>query len=268
MQVGKLIRMERIFNRNTRKSIIVPMDHGVSAGPLAGLENMAKAVDEVAEGGANAVLGHKGLVRSGHRQSGRDVGLILHLSSSTGLSPAPNRKALTASVEDAIRHGADGVSLHINLGDANEAEMLADFGRVARDAERWGMPLLAMIYGRGPHIPDSLAPEVIAHCARVGAELGADIIKVPYTGDATSFAHVAASCCGVPVLIAGGPKSESTEDFLRMVDEAMKAGASGLSVGRNIFQHKNPRRLVAALTCIVHAGLSAEQALQSMGNEL
>ena len=266
MQVGKAIRMERIFNRNTRKSIVVPMDHGVSAGPLAGLENMAKAVDEVAEGGANAVLGHKGLVRSGHRQSGRDVGLILHLSSSTGLSPTPNHKALTASVEDAIRHGADGVSLHLNLGDANEADMLRDFGRVARDAERWGMPLLAMIYGRGPHIPNSRDPEVIAHCARVGAELGADIVKVPYTGDTASFVHVVASCCGVPVLIAGGPKSDETEDFLRMVSDAMKAGASGLSVGRNIFQHKSPRRLVAALTCIVHAGLSVEQALQSMGD--
>jgi class I fructose-bisphosphate aldolase len=241
------------------------MDHGVSEGPLAGLENMARAVDEVAEGGANAVLGHKGLVRSGHRRSGRDVGRRLHLSSSSSLSPTPNRKALTASVEDAIRHGADGVSLHINLGDANEADMLTDFGRVARDAERWGMPLLAMVYGRGPNISNSLDPKVVAHCARLGAELGADIIKVPYTGDVASFARVVASCCGVPVLIAGGPKNGSTEDFLRMVSEAMQAGAAGLSVGRNVFQHRDPRRLVAALTCIVHAGLSVEQALQSMG---
>ncbi|MDR2161786.1 MAG: 2-amino-3,7-dideoxy-D-threo-hept-6-ulosonate synthase [Desulfovibrio sp.] len=265
MQIGKSIRMERIFNRNTRKSIVVPMDHGVSVGPLAGLENMAKAVDEVAEGGANAVLGHKGLVRSGHRQSGRDVGLIMHLSSSTVLSPAPNRKSLTASVEDAIRHGADGVSMHINLGDAGEADMLADFGLVARDAERWGMPLLAMIYGRGPNIPNSLDPAVVAHCARLGAELGADIVKVPYTGDKESFAQVVEACCGVPVLIAGGPKSDSTQDFLRMVSDAMQAGAAGLSVGRNVFQHQTPRRLVAALTCIVHAGLSLEQVRQTMG---
>ena len=264
MHVGKSIRMERLFNRNTRKSIIVPMDHGVSVGPIKGLEDMAHAVNEVAEGGANAVLGHKGLVRCGHRRGGRDVGLVMHLSSSTDLSPSPNRKTLTASVEDAIRHGADGVSIHINLGDDHEAEMLDSFGRIARDAENWGMPLLAMMYGRGPKIADSLAPEIVAHCARVGAELGADVVKVPYTGDIDSFSFVVESCC-VPVLIAGGPKTEGTREFLEMVADAMRAGAAGLSVGRNVFQHENPRRLMTALACIVHAGMSVEQAMQGMG---
>ncbi len=264
MHVGKSIRMERLFNRNTQKSIIVPMDHGVSVGPIKGLENMTHAVNEVAEGGANAVLGHKGLVRCGHRGGGRDVGLVMHLSSSTDLSPSPNRKVLTASVEDALRHGADGVSIHVNLGDAHEAEMLDAFGRIARDAENWGMPLLAMMYGRGPNISDSLAPEVVAHCARVGAELGADVVKVPYTGDIDSFSFVVESCC-VPVLIAGGPKTADTRAFLEMVADAMRAGAAGLSVGRNIFQHESPRRLVTALACIVHGGMSVEQAVQGMG---
>lgn len=264
MHVGKSIRMERLFNRNTRRSIIVPMDHGVSVGPLKGLEDMAHAVNEVAEGGANAVLGHKGLVRCGHRQGGRDVGLVMHLSSSTDLSPSPNHKTLTATVEDAIRHGADGVSIHVNLGDEHEAEMLNAFGRIARDAENWGMPLLAMIYGRGPKISNSLAPEIVAHCARVGAELGADVVKVPYTGDIDSFNFVVESCC-IPVLIAGGPKTAGTREFLEMVSDAMRAGAAGLSVGRNVFQHADPKRLMTALACIVHAGMSVEQALQGVG---
>ncbi|MDR0827405.1 MAG: 2-amino-3,7-dideoxy-D-threo-hept-6-ulosonate synthase [Desulfovibrio sp.] len=267
MHIGKTIRMERIFNRDTGKSIIVPMDHGVSVGPLKGLERMTQAVTEVAEGGANAVLGHKGLVRCGHRKSGRDLGLIMHLSSSTDLSPAPNRKTLTASVEDAICHGADGVSIHVNLGDSYEAEMLADFGRVSREAERWGMPLMAMVYGRGPNIKNSLDPNIIAHCARVGAELGADVVKVPYTGDMDSFNFAVESCC-VPVLIAGGPKTETTLEFLHMVHDAMRAGASGLSVGRNIFQHPTPRKLMTALTCIVHAGMSVEQAYTVLGEEI
>ena len=264
MHVGKSIRMERLFNRNTHKSIIVPMDHGVSVGPLKGLEDMSSAVNEVAEGGANAVLGHKGLVRCGHRKGGRDVGLIMHLSSSTDLSPAPNRKTLTASVEDALRHGADGVSIHVNLGDPHEAEMLDDFGRIARDAEIWGMPLLAMIYGRGPKIQNGFDPEVVAHCARVGAELGADVVKVPYTGDIDSFAFVVESCC-IPVVIAGGPKTDTTREFLQTVSDAMKAGAAGLSVGRNVFQHPNPRRLMTALACIVHANMTVDQAIQGVG---
>jgi class I fructose-bisphosphate aldolase len=267
MQEGKLIRLERIFNRNTRRSIVVPMDHGVSVGPLEGLENMTRAVNEVAEGGANAVLGHRGLIRCGHRKGGRDIGLIFHLSSSTDLSPSPNRKTLSATVEDALRYGADGVSIHVNLGDDNEAEMLADFGRVAHSAESWGMPLLAMVYGRGPKIRNPLAPEIVAHCARVGGELGADVVKVPYTGDLDSFSFVVESCC-IPVLIAGGPKTETTLDFLNMVSDAMKAGASGLSVGRNIFQHPDPRRLMSVLTRIVHDNMSVQEALQGVGGEV
>ncbi|GHV53713.1 2-amino-3,7-dideoxy-D-threo-hept-6-ulosonate synthase [Deltaproteobacteria bacterium] len=260
MHIGKSIRMERLFNRNTKRSIIVPMDHGVSAGPLAGLENMPAAINEITEGGANAVLLHKGIVPCGHRKSGRDVGLIMHLSSSTELSPLANRKTLTASVEDALRYGADGVSLHINLGDPHESEMLADFGRIATDADMWGMPLLAMVYGRGPNIKNSLAPRVIAHCARVGAELGADVVKVPYTGDMESFHAVVEACC-VPVLIAGGPKTKSSREFLQMVGDAIKAGAAGLSVGRNVFQHPAPRKLLAALTGIVHEGMDVAEAM-------
>lgn len=264
MHAGKSIRMERIFNRSTKRSIVVPMDHGVSCGPLPGLENMAQAVDEVAEGGANAVLGHKGLVRCGHRQSGRDVGLVLHLSSSTDLSPAPNRKTITASVEDAIRHGADAVSIHVNLGDPDEAEMLDSFGRVAHDAESWGMPLIAMVYGRGPKIPNSLDPKIIAHSARVGMELGADVVKVPYTGNMDSFHDVVRGCC-IPVLIAGGPKTNTTREFLQMVYDAIQAGAAGLSVGRNIYQHENPRKLTAILARIVHENMGIDEAIEAEG---
>lgn len=264
MHAGKSIRMERIFNRNTKKAIIVPMDHGVSCGPLPGMENMAHAVNEVAEGGANAVLGHKGLIRCGHRQSGRDVGLVLHLSSSTDLSPAPNRKTLTASVEDAIRHGADGVSIHVNIGDPDEAEMLHSFGQVAHDAESWGMPLLAMVYGRGQKIPTGLDPKIVAHCARVGMELGADVVKVPYTGDMDSF-HAAVEGCCIPVLIAGGPKTNTTREFLQMVHDAMRAGAAGLSVGRNICQHENPRKLTAILSRIVHEEMGIDEAIEAEG---
>lgn len=266
MQIGKAIRMERLVNRATGKSIIVPMDHGVSVGPLEGLEDMRQAVNEVAEGGADAVLGHKGLIRCGHRQGGRDVGLILHLSSSTDLSPHPNAKILTAGVEDALKLGADGISMHVNLGDETEPRMLADLGRIAGEAQTWGMPLLVMIYGRGPKISNPLAPGVIAHCARVAAELGADIVKVPYTGDMDSFVRVVESCC-VPVLIAGGPRTASTKAFLQTVSDAVKAGAKGISVGRNVFQHPNPRLLTSALSGIVHANWSVDQALAAAGEE-
>ncbi len=159
-----------------------------------------------------------------------------------------------------MRLGADGVSVHVNLGDTNEREMLADLGRVARSADEWGMPLLAMVYARGPRVDNEFDPAVVAHCARVGVELGADVVKVPYTGDMESFSDVVSACC-IPVVIAGGPRTESTRQFLEMVDNSLKAGGSGLSVGRNVFQHPRRTRLVQALRGLVHENMPLEQAL-------
>ncbi len=264
MHIGKAIRLERIFNRNTGRTVIVPMDHGVSVGPIKGLVDMKKAVNGVAAGGANAVIEHKGLVRCGHRTEGKDIGLIVHLSASTSLSPFPNAKCLVATVEEALVMGADGVSVHVNLGDETEANMLADLGQAAKDASRWGMPLVAMVYARGPKVKDEYDPDVVAHCARVGTELGADVVKVNYTGDPETFSHVTDACC-IPVVIAGGPKLDSTEAFLRMVRDSVDAGGAGLSVGRNIFQHDDPTNLVRALAAVVHEDYSVEQALEMLG---
>lgn len=264
MQVGKKIRLERIINRNTKRAIIVPMDHGVSIGPVAGIENMRNAVGDISEGGADAVLMHKGIVHCGHRNTGKDLGLIIHLSASTDLSPYANSKVLVAKVEEAIRLGADAVSVHVNLGDERERDMLSQMGEVSESADRWGMPLLAMMYGRGPKISNSYDPDLVAHCARVGVELGADIVKVPYTGDIDSFARVVEGCC-VPVVIAGGAKMDSTEDFLQMVYDSLRAGGAGLSVGRNVFQHPHRKELLKALRGIVHEGWDMKQALEFIG---
>ena len=144
MYLGKQIRLERIINRNNGRTIIVPMDHGVSMGALPGLIDMKQTVDDLAEGGADAVLMHKGLIRCGCRHRGNDIGLIMHLSASTDLTPSKNAKALVGTVEEAIRHGADAVSCHVNLGDPDEAAMLSDLGRVAEACDNWGMPLIAM----------------------------------------------------------------------------------------------------------------------------
>ncbi|MEM2933324.1 MAG: class I fructose-bisphosphate aldolase family protein, partial [Methanocellales archaeon] len=179
--IGKAVRLERIINRETGKTVIVPMDHGVSLGPIKGLIDMKEAVNKVAEGGANAVLGHMGLPKYGHRRYGRDIGLIIHLTASTTLGPDPLHKVLVTSVEEAIKVGADGVSVHVNIGANDEAEMLAMLGQVSRACNEWGMPLLAMMYPRGAKVKSEHSVEYVKHAARVGAELGADIVKTNYT---------------------------------------------------------------------------------------
>ncbi|NLB59507.1 MAG: class I fructose-bisphosphate aldolase family protein [Lentisphaerae bacterium] len=260
MMTGKRIRLERILNRTTGKTVIVPMDHGVTVGPIAGLIDMKQAVDNVVNGGANAIILHKGMVQASHRQAGEDIGLIVHLSASTSLAPNPAGKVLTCSVEEAIQLGADGVSIHVNLGAPTEGEMLDQFGQVSKACTQWGLPLIAMIYTRGAKIKSEFDVQYVKHAARVGAELGADIVKVNYTGSASSFAEVTAGC-PVPVVIAGGEKLDSDVAILSMVENAMRAGGAGVSIGRNAFQHSDPCRMVAAICRMVHEQIPAQEAL-------
>ncbi|MBD5608090.1 MAG: class I fructose-bisphosphate aldolase family protein [Desulfovibrio sp.] len=264
MYLGKQVRLERILNRATGRTIIVPMDHGVTMGLVDGLIDMREAVNDMAKAGADAVLMHKGLVRCSYRSAGKDIGLIIHLSASTALSTQGNTKTLVGSVEEGLKHGADAVSIHINLGDPNERAMLADFGKVAEACDNWHMPLLAMVYARGPQVKNSFDPAAIAHCARVGVELGADIVKVSYTGDVESFADVVAGCC-VPVVIAGGERMNSDRAVLQMVYDSLLAGGAGISMGRNVFQHPRRVELVKALRAIVHENATVDQALEIMG---
>ena len=258
--VGKEIRLERIMDRNSGRTVIVPMDHGITMGPIAGLIDMKETIDRMVNGGANAIVVHKGIVRAGHRQAGKDVGLIIHLSGSTSMGPDPNAKVEVCEVEEAIRLGADAVSIHVNLGAETEREMLRHLGRVSRDCHYWGMPLVAMMYTRGAKIKSEYEVKYVKHAARVGAELGADLVKVNYTGSPETFREVTEGC-PVPVVIAGGEKVETDEALLKMVEGALKGGARGVSIGRNAFQHKVPEKIVSAIGRMVHKNASVKEAL-------
>lgn len=251
------------MNRDTKRTVIVPMDHGISSGPIDGLRDMTGAVNKVAEGGANAVLLHKGIVQAGHREYGKDIGLIIHLSASTSLSPDPNHKVTVTSVEEAIALGADAVSVHVNIGAKNEPEQLQETGRIAESCESWGIPLIAMMYPRGKKIESEHDPKAVAHAARAGAELGADIVKTNFTGNISSFREVTKGC-PVPIVVAGGPKAETDEDILNLAKQSMRGGGAGVSIGRNVFQHENPSRMVRALNKIVHENAPVDETLEEL----
>jgi class I fructose-bisphosphate aldolase len=133
-------------------------------------------------------------------------------------------------------------------------------GQVASKCAEWGMPLLAMVYARGPKVKSEWDPSTVAHCARLAEELGADVIKVVYTGDPESFSRVTEGCC-IPIVIAGGPRMDSPRDIIQMAHDSIAAGGAGLSMGRNIFQAEDPTRLVQALHAVVHMDYSVDQAL-------
>ncbi len=234
------IRMARLQSSSGHFRM-VPMDHGISIGPAPGIINPAATLAAVAAG-ATCVTVHKGLVRH-LAPHANDLGLLLHLSASTDVAPDPNDKRLVATVEEALKLGFDGVSTHCNLGAATESHMIESLGRVSTLCNDWGMPHIAMVYPRGPSIDNPFDPVLVAHAARLGAELGADVVKVPYTGSPESFRPVVEGA-GVPVIVAGGPKRDSFEELLNDLRGAKKAGAAGVSIGRNVFQQDDPAAAV------------------------
>ena len=257
--LGKVIRLRRIFDQKTGKTVIVPMDHGVSLGPGKGLTDMKATVDKIADGGASAIVIHKGLVPHVGPSVGSRLGLIVHISASTSRSTDPNNKVLVADADTAAALGADAVSIHCNIGGDNEDAMISDFGAVSDRCIELGLPLLAMVYPRGKNVQNSFDVDLVKHCARLAAELGADVVKTNYTGSVDSFKEVVKGT-PIPVVIAGGPKAKSDLEVLKMVQEAVEAGAKGVSIGRNVFEHDDIVHMTRAIGKVVFQGMSFEEA--------
>lgn len=262
MNEGKTRRLKRIMQKDN-KTVIVPMDHGVTIGPIQGIENMQQITNQLLKGNVDAILVHKGIAKHIDVDG---AGLIVMLSGMSNLSPNVNSKVQVCSVQEAIRIGADAVSVHVNVGAQDEDKMLKNLGKVSEQCDMFGLPLLAMMYPRGPKIQSEHDANAVAHAARIGGELGADIVKTNYTGSIDSFKTVVESC-PVPVVIAGGPKCKSMQEILQTTSDALKAGAAGLSIGRNVFQCENPTQIAKALTAMVHQGASMEQALKILGEK-
>ena len=254
--LGKSIRMERVMNRNTRKAVISPLTHGVGMGPIEGIRDIKNSVDTMALAGANAVIMHKGSVAVAHRRSGKDIGLIVHLTGTT----ADGSQVLVTHVEEAIEIGADAVSVRIEIGGEDEKDMLKLLGQVAKDAWRWGMPLFALMHPVEKKDKRQELKELM-RAARIGAELGADVVRVSYSGSADSFKEVV-SACPAPLLALGGEKKAREKDVLEMVRGVMDSGASGISMGRNVFQYKKPGNMIKAVSEIVHKNYKVETAMK------
>jgi fructose-bisphosphate aldolase/2-amino-3,7-dideoxy-D-threo-hept-6-ulosonate synthase len=245
---------------------MVPMDHGLTLGAVDGLADIESTIDAVTRGGADAVLTQKGIAPRVHENK-NDAGYVVHLNGSTTLGPDKRDKRITGTVKDAIAVGADAVSLHLNVGSQYEPEQIEALSDVTTTAAEYGMPVLAMTYARGPDVSDSSDPESyaedVAHAARLGEELGADIIKTSYTGTPASFERVVEST-RLPVIIAGGSKGTDRET-LEMVAGATEAGGAGVSMGRSIFQHDDPYAITSAISAVVHDGVDPDTAASEAG---
>jgi DhnA family fructose-bisphosphate aldolase class Ia len=225
----------------------LPLDQPLTIGPMPGLADIQQDLPRLLAGAPDAVISHRGLIEQGLLDDSPS-GTVLHLSAATAMSGHADVKMLLTGVEDALHLGVDAVSVHVSFGVAEETSMLAAAGLVAAGCTEWGVPLLVMAYvvGSSP----SREPDKVAHAARVSAELGADIVKVPYTGSLESFATVVSSCF-VPVVMAGGSKTP-WPDVLTDVRDAISAGARGVCIGRNVFQRADPVAALNELRATVH----------------
>jgi DhnA family fructose-bisphosphate aldolase class Ia len=269
--IGKVIRMSRMFDSRTNKIVITPLDDALLAGPEGGLRHVKIKIEQIVSGRANAIMGFRGLFEKHYKDIGRVCG-ILNLTASTTRNKH-TRKVLVSTVEDAVRLGLDGVGVHVNISSEYESEMLKILGEVSRECERLGMPLMGIMYPRSERDgadynyndwlesqPDKYA-EIVRHAVRVGVELGADLIKTQFTGSVETFKSVIECSSGTPIVIAGGPKVAVTK-MLNNAYQAIRAGGAGVSFGRNVFNRDDSSQHVKALCKIVHEGFTVEDAMQ------
>jgi len=264
--VAKQHRLGRLLNLKTGRIVIAALDHGLQHGPgLAGIDRIKQTFLRIMEGKPDAVLLNPGLAKSVFRGFEGSVGLIVKLTAFTPFHP--DFDATIGSVQEALKLGADGVSVGFIFGSGYEKQgaMLRNLGAVAEECLEWGLPLFVHAYPRGEQIPKEqyYALEQVKYAARAAAEVGADIVKTSYTGSRESFREVV-EACPVPVVQAGGPKGDSDEDFLRTVEDAVKAGAIGAAVGRNVFMHPRPEAMLRAVKAIIHEGRGLEGALREL----
>lgn len=247
------VRLRRLF-RHGHRLLVVPLDHSVTDGPITrepgGLDRL---VGEFARSEVDAIVVHKGSTRQLDHLWFAGMSLIIHLSASTVHAADADAKYLVATVPEAIRRGADAVSVHLNMGSRQEARQVRDLAAVAAASDMWNLPLLVMAYPRGPQITNPRDPALVAHAATLSADLGADIVKVPYTGSVADMADVIRGC-PVPVVVAGGPRLAGTAEVLDYVDQIIQAGAAGLAMGRNIFQAPDPGDLAQQIARRLHRG--------------
>jgi fructose-bisphosphate aldolase/2-amino-3,7-dideoxy-D-threo-hept-6-ulosonate synthase len=263
--VGKILRLGRIFDEKTKRTLIVAMDHGLFMGPVKGLEKPLEVARKALKSGANALVVTPGVCRSIAGEVRGKAGIILRIDgATTAYGPDFFDVRRIASVKDASRMGADAVIAMGYMGTLKENETLANLSLIARECEEFGVPLVAeMIPIQCEKIKDPYDAEVVSLAARVGAEIGADLIKTHYTGTEGTFREVVKGCL-VPIVIAGGPKMKTAEQALRVAKEAVNAGAVGVAFGRNVWQHENPETMTRAIAKVVHGKSSIQEALKGL----
>lgn len=257
-------------------SLILAYDHGLEHGPRD-FEPMPASADpkhvfEVAQHDAVTALalqkGNAEYYRQWQEENEGDTPLLVKLNGNSNLwDPDDHHSPLNCSVRYAAEElNADAVGFTVYAGSDNEAHMFEEFRRIQEAARKYDLPVVMWAYPRGHGIArrdkweSSTSTDVISYAARIGLELGADMVKCKYPGTREGWEEVHEATQGIKTVMSGGSKA-SDEDFLTDVHNVVAAGGNGLAVGRNIFQRQNPSELLDKLENVIFEGMSVEEVL-------
>ncbi len=263
MNIGKQIRMGSIFRKSTGNTVIVAIDHGGIAGPMTGINDPRSLIADCVKGGADSVLTTRGFARAAGDAWERNTSLILRLTGGFTVLGGRFEEEMISSAESALLYGAAGTAATVKFGHIREGEFIKQASLLADSCQRWGLPLMIEAMARGKDMSNT-DPKGIALASRAAAEIGADIVKTYYTGDPDGFAGVVEGCT-VPVVILGGDKTDSLETVFSDVYYSMQAGAKGIAIGRNIWQHQDTRFMIEAMAGLVHEKWTVRQAMKHVG---
>ena len=268
MSTGKQLRLRRILDPDSRTAVMFAFSHGTSAPEVMdGLENPLEKVGAAMKGGADCAFLAPGLVESLAPQlaQSRDFGVVVKVTATASRGGVPHQERLICSVERCAELGADGVVALLPFAPDNEPDVIGLTAELGEACARLGMPFVAeaeypnAYYGEADYAND-WGLSYLKRSARLCFECGADIIKSNWPGSAEEFAEIV-GCVPVPVVVAGGSR-ESDLDLLKKVAAAVEGGASGCSVGRNIFQHSDPTAMTRAICAVVRNGRTPEEAFE------
>ena len=259
--LGKDVRIHRLMPEGDNYYFGIAVDHSMARGIMPGLDHIDDTLAKLVAGGPNALTMHKGIAEKCYGPHAGKVPLVLKCTTFSPyhfLSDVP-----VATVQEAVRLGADAVSVGCIVGGDNQPDQIRNLARYAEEAAAVGMPLVSHIYPRGNLIPseDRNSWKNVAYATRVAAELGVDFIKTHYTGDPDSFAKVV-EATPTRVLVAGGEMGETVEDYIKMTRDVIDAGGRGVTYGRFVFQYKNPTALVKTLYSVIHHGMCVKEAVE------
>lgn len=260
--LGKQVRMSRIVDQASNKMVAITVDHATSRGiaGMAGLQPIQNTIDKIIAGRPTALTITKGIAERCMANHPGEVAMLMKISN---YSPAqPTMDTIFGTVDEAIRLGADAVSMGaILLGD-HQSEQFEAIGRISEECARKGMPLIGHVYPKGEHVEkkDYTSWENIAYCVRSACELGMDIVKTTYTGDPDTMAKVIACVpSSFRVVIQGGDNCTTTDDYLNMIRDAIDCGVGGITMGRFVWNYPDVTAIVVALRHMICNGCSVKE---------